>query len=35
MECTFDIEFGLADLELVDIGPKIIKIGPEMRILDP
>ena len=30
---NFLIKFGLSDLELVDIGTKIIKIGPEMPIL--
>ena len=29
----FLIKFGLSDLKLVDIGTKIIKIGPEMPIL--
>ena len=31
----FLIVFELSDLKLVDIGTKIIKIGPEMPILEP
>ena len=34
MYCNFVAEFELTDLELVDIGPRIIKIGPEMPILE-
>ena len=28
------MKFELTDLELVDIGPNLIKIGPEMAILE-
>ena len=31
---VFLIKFGLSDLKLVDIGAKIIKIGPELPILE-
>ena len=31
---TFLIRFGLGDLEIVGFGTKIIKIGPEMPILE-
>ena len=32
-ELVFLIKFGLSDLKLVDIGAKIIQIGPEMPFL--
>ena len=31
----FSIRFEFPDLNIVDIGPKIIKIGSEMTILEP
>ena len=31
----FSIRFEFPDLDIVDIGPKIIKIGSEMTILEP
>ena len=34
-QLNFLIKFGLSDLKLVGIGAKIIKIGPEMPILEP